>query len=149
MGMVGMQAHAWVINVGGTYTGTFLGGFSLSQTWQNSTLFPGTFGHGVLFTLINSTNHAGQETFSDGVRTLELNFTGTHIELNGTHALSGTWNATNIQNLAILDAGTYTFVFDGAGNWSHSVVGAVPEPATVAALGLGGVALAARRRRRR
>jgi hypothetical protein len=106
--------------VGGTYTGNVIGGSPLlTVAWSSSPLFPAGFSHSVNWSSIGATTHSGTETFWDSTRLLATNFSGSHVNNSGTYALHGTWTATNTQNLSTLASGTYSWTFDGEGNWSH------------------------------
>lgn len=148
-GFVGsvVSAQAWVINLGGTYTGGANPNV-ISLVWENSTLFPGGFSNGTSFGYTATTN-AGSSVFTDGVRTLNFDFSGINIHAGGTQSWFGTWTATSIINLNTKSEGTYTFSFDGINQWSESVVGQpVPEPASIALIGIGFATLLRRRRAR-
>lgn len=142
-----VSAHAWVINLGGTYTGG-ANPSVISLVWENSTLFPGAFSNGTSFGYTATTN-SGSSDFTDGVRTLDFDFSGINVHAGGTQSWFGTWTATSIIDLNTKSEGTYTFSFDGINQWSESVVGQpVPEPASLALISIGVAAVIRRRRTR-
>lgn len=147
--VIASSAHAWIINVGGVYDGG-ANPTSIHGLWESSyDLFPGGFGWSVSGGYTYSTN-AGSETFSDGLRTLTFDFSGTNIHAGGTQVWSGVWTATNVVGLNTATTGTYTFTFDGVHNFTETVAGQpAPEPATLGLMSIGLVGLVRRRRSRR
>jgi len=139
-----LSAHAWIINVVGTYdTNT---GIINSTVMEYSSLpqLNTTFSYGVAL---------GPSSFGlsvvNGASSLSLTGVGTGTFNGGTTSTAGNWTGSHV-NLPIQDLGTYSGSYDGEGNFAFTVVGqkAVPEPASMAVLGLGLVGIVRRRRTR-
>ncbi|RYG25026.1 PEP-CTERM sorting domain-containing protein [bacterium] len=141
-----MSAHAWIITTivtidgGGVATGTVSRFSSLPQLGN-------TYSWGFL---VNGAGDLTTATFANGGSSISLAGTGTSTSLNGTFSFSGNWAASSIVNLPVENTGTYSGTFDFNGGYATLTVAGddvVPEPASMAALGLGVAALARRRRR--
>ena len=142
-----LSANAWIIAINGTINSS--GGIT-GTTYQFSDLtglnntFIYSFG-------VDSAGAIGA-TISNGTSLLSLvNTAGTNVSHfnNNTFSYSGEWTATSIANLPIKNTGTYSGIFDyNGGNFAVQFAGApVPEPAPIAALSIGALALLRRRRR--
>lgn len=110
--------------------------------------FGNTFSYGVVF-YFNGDFTGG---FSNGPSSVTMSGTGGSVTTGGgSYSFSGNYTVDSAANTTIPlgSPGTYSATFDlDAGNYSFSVAGQpVPEPATMAVLGLGGAALMRRRRK--
>jgi hypothetical protein len=147
LGAVG-SANAYFFNVLGTCDAN---GTITSTTAEFSSLpeFGNNFSYFTLFFL----NGDFQSDFTNGASVLDLVGTGGNVvNANNTYSFSGQYTVTNAVNTTVPlgSTGTYSATFDlNAGFFSYSVAGGpVPEPASMAALGLGSLALLRRRRSR-
>ncbi len=146
---VAASANAFILNASGLCNSA---GQITTTSNEFSSLpeFGTTFGYSVGFGLGNPSTFTA--SFTNGGASLNLIGTGTSSSVNNAYSFMGSWTVSSQANTSVLSTatGTYSATFDiNAGYFTYGVAGAnpVPEPTSFAALGLGLVAVARRRRR--
>lgn len=139
-------AQAYIFTVVGTCDNT---GTILTTDFKTSSLpeFGNTFDYTVLFFF----NGDFQATVDNAPASAAMSATGGSVVTGGgSYSFSGDYLVDSSANTTIPlgSTGTYSATFDlDAGNYSFSLAGQpVPEPTSMALLGLGAVALMRRRR---
>ena len=132
-------------------------GYVISYDWYvDTSLSPGNYGNYLqLGTYINSGAGAYTQDFPDSGKDVELDGT----QLGSGQVFTGTVTETLTQKYGALDAGfvgqsfmRFGLIMNGDGSattvyYDNITIQPIPEPSTLALLGLGGVLLAIRRRR--
>lgn len=141
-----LSANAFVITVTGDYTGG-ISNPSLTVTSEQSNLVGlENFAVYTLQAPVTGTTSTINLDFKSASNTLLLSGQGFAVT-SGTTSFAGTWTGTYTGD-ATITSGTYSGTYDKSGKFSIAVAGEpVPEPASMAALGIGAVALLRRRRK--
>lgn len=144
---IAASAHAYIFDVLGTCdsSGTIT---STTFTFSSLSEFGTAFSYNVAFFF----NGDYTANFTNGASSLALSGTGGAVTFsNNTYSFSGDFNvdSATATSVPIGSTGTYSATFDlNAGFFSYSIAGApTPEPASIAALGLGVLVIARRRRK--
>lgn len=141
-----LSANAWIVSIAGD---TNASGIITTVDYKYSNLAginTATFSYFVSF---NPGTGAAFGNFTDGASVLDVAGVGASNIANNTYSFSGVWTKTALTNLPVASTGTYTALFDlNSDRYNVSFAGApVPEPAPIAALSVGALALLRRRRR--